>query len=174
MAALLHDVGKVYEEFRLILQKPGRLTDAEFEVMKSHSERGASLIAKVSHFSDLVPAVRSHHEAWDGRGYPDRLSGDEIPLGARVIALADTIDAMSTSRPYRAALDTGTVREEIERESGRQFDPRICRALLTESNWSELVREVLLATSEYPVLAYPEPSGAPERARSVESRHRTR
>lgn len=151
MAALLHDVGKVYEEFLPILRKPGRLTDAEFAVMKTHSVRGATLIAKVSHFADLVPYVRSHHESWDGRGYPDGLSGDEIPIGARIIALADTIDAMSTSRPYREALDASCVREEISRESGRQFDPRICRALLRDDAWEELRREVVLATSEYPV-----------------------
>lgn len=153
VAALLHDVGKIHEEFAPILRKPGRLTDDEFDVMKSHSQRGATLVGKVSHFADLVPAIKSHHEAWDGRGYPDKLSGDEIPLGARVIALADTIDAMSTSRPYREAMSADTVRDEIDRESGRQFDPRVCRVLLSAETWDEMRREIILATSEYPVFA---------------------
>jgi putative nucleotidyltransferase with HDIG domain len=151
VAALLHDVGKIHEEFAPILRKPGRLTDAEFEIMKSHPEKGAKLIGKVTHFADLVPLVESHHESWHGRGYPKRLKEDEIPYGARIIALADTIDAMSTSRPYREALGAETVRAEIVAESGRQFDPRLCEALLQPLAWAEIVREIGIATSEYPV-----------------------
>lgn len=153
VAALLHDVGKIHEEFAPILRKPGRLTDAEFEIMKSHPEKGARLIGKVTHFADLVPLVESHHESWHGRGYPKRLKEDEIPYGARIIALADTIDAMSTSRPYREALGAETVRAEIVAESGRQFDPRLCEALLQPLAWAEIVREIGIATSEYPVAA---------------------
>lgn len=155
IAALLHDVGKIHEEFAPILRKPGRLTECEFEVMKSHSAKSAVLVGKVSHFADLVPSVRSHHESWDGRGYPDGLAGDAIPRGARVIALADTIDAMSTSRPYRDSLDADSVRAEIETQSGRQFDPRICKAILDSRVWIEIQREIALATSEYPVLSVP-------------------
>jgi HD-GYP domain-containing protein (c-di-GMP phosphodiesterase class II) len=151
IAALLHDVGKIYEEFAPILRKPGRLTDDEFEVMKTHASRGSALVCKVSHFEDLVPMVQSHHESWDGRGYPDGVSGDAIPTGARVIALADTIDAMSTSRPYRPALSESEVRAELERESGRQFDPRICKALLNDTTWAMLRREIALAIEEHPV-----------------------
>lgn len=150
VAALLHDVGKIYEEFAPILRKPGRLTDDEFAVMKSHSLKSANLVSKVSHFADLVPAIRAHHEAWDGSGYPDMLRADQIPLGARVIALADTIDAMSTSRPYRAAIASDVVREEIRTQAGKQFDPAICRALLTPSAWAEMVREIEIATREFP------------------------
>lgn len=171
VAALLHDVGKIYEEFAPILRKPGRLTDAEFGIMKSHSARGAALVGKVSQFADLVTIIRSHHEAWDGRGYPDGLAGDEIPLGARVIALADTIDAMSTSRPYRESMSADVVHEEIVREAGRQFDPRICRALVSAEIWDELRREIVLATSEYPVFAIPDPRSAldgPRAARKAE------
>jgi hypothetical protein len=152
VAALLHDVGKIHEEFAPILRKPGRLSDAEYEIMKSHSAKSAALIGKVSHFADLVPLVHAHHEAWDGRGYPVGLVGRDIPLGARIIALADTIDAMSTSRPYRPALGTGVVKEELGRESGRQFDPEICARLLTDNNWREVEREIALAVSEYPVV----------------------
>ena len=151
VAALLHDVGKIHEEFAPILRKPGRLSDAEFEVMKSHSARSSALVGKVSHFADLVPLVHAHHEAWDGRGYPRGLVGEEIPIGSRVIALADTIDAMSTSRPYRPALSATDVRAELTREAGHQFDPTICARLLTDASWSEVEREIVLAVSEYPV-----------------------
>lgn len=151
VAALLHDVGKIHEEFAPILRKPGRLTDAEFEIMKSHPEKGARLIGKVTHFADLVPLVAAHHESWHGRGYPHRLKEDEIPIGARIIALADTIDAMSTSRPYRDALSPEVVRAEIASESGRQFDPKLCEALLLPTAWAEVVREIGIATAEYPV-----------------------
>lgn len=151
VAALLHDVGKIHEEFAPILHKPGRLTDEEFEIMKAHSARGSALIGKVSHFADLVPLVHSHHEAWDGRGYPAGLAGEQIPLGARVIAFADTIDAMSTSRPYRSALSAEEVRAEIRRESGRQFDPRISNVLIDYATWREVEREIKLAVGEHPV-----------------------
>jgi putative nucleotidyltransferase with HDIG domain len=150
-AALLHDVGKIYEEFAPILRKPGRLTDEEFDVMKTHTSRGAALVRKVSHFEDLVPMVEAHHESWDGRGYPAALVGESIPLGARIIALADTIDAMTTSRPYRGALSDSEVWDELRREAGRQFDPRVCAALLSESAWNMLCREKEAALSEYPV-----------------------
>lgn len=151
IAALLHDVGKIYEEFAPILRKPGRLTDEEFEIMKSHSTKSAKLIAKVSQFADLVPAVQGHHESWNGAGYPDQLRGTSIPIGARIIALADTIDAMSTSRPYRPALSTDVVREEIRNQAGRQFDPSICEALLAPAMWAEMEREVVIANQEFPI-----------------------
>lgn len=150
VAALLHDVGKIHEEFAPILRKPGKLTESEFEVMKSHPERGATLIAKVSHFEDLVPLVRAHHEAWDGTGYPAQLVGEAIPLGARIIALADTIDAMSTSRPYRPALSAADVRAEIVRVRGQQFDPRLCDSILSDKQWADLVQEMAVAIGEFP------------------------
>ncbi len=151
MAALLHDVGKIHEEFAPILRKPGRLTAEEFDIMKSHSARGAALVSKVSHFEDLVPMIEAHHESWDGRGYPKQIAGQDIPRGARIIALADTIDAMTTSRPYRAAMTDEDVRLEIEREAGRQFDPIIVRKLLVDANWREVCREIDIAVSEHPV-----------------------
>ena len=151
VAALLHDVGKIYEEFAPILRKPGRLTDEEFAIMKTHSEKSAQLVAKVSQFADLVPAVRAHHESWDGSGYPHCLQGDAIPTGARIIALADTIDAMSTSRPYRPAMSTEVVREEIRTQSGSQFDPAICAVLLRPTVWAQLEREIARANAEFPI-----------------------
>lgn len=150
-AALLHDVGKIYEEFAPILRKPGRLTDDEFETMKTHSAKSAALVGKVSNFADLVPMVLSHHEAWDGRGYPHGLSGSDIPLGARVIAIADTIDAMSSSRPYRRAMTSDEVRNELLRESGHQFDPVMCRRLLNDVTWRALIAEMTAAQRTYPV-----------------------
>jgi putative nucleotidyltransferase with HDIG domain len=141
-AALLHDVGKIHEEFAPILRKPGRLTDAEFAIMKSHSDKGAALVAKVSQFVDLIPAIRSHHEAWDGSGYPNGLAGERIPLWARIIAFADTIDAMTTDRPYREALNTDTVRAEIERQAGKQFDPAIAAAITTEGQWKSMAAAI--------------------------------
>ena len=143
-AALLHDVGKIHEEFAPILRKPSRLTPEEFVVMSTHAEKGAILVSKVTQFEDLIPAVRSHHEAWNGNGYPMRLAGDAIPLWARVIALADTIDAMTTDRPYRDALDTDVVRLEISRQAGKQFDPIICESLLAPSNWNDMVLSISL------------------------------
>ncbi|MHB8837574.1 MAG: HD-GYP domain-containing protein [Gemmatimonadaceae bacterium] len=149
-AALLHDVGKIHEEFAPILRQPRKLTETEFAVMKTHSTKGAVLVAKVSHFKSIVPAVRGHHEMWSGRGYPDCLSGDEIPLGARVITIADTIDAMTTVRPYRPPRTMEEVHAEIERVSGSQFDPRICSEILTPDNWRELRLEVEIAAREFP------------------------
>ena len=141
-AALLHDVGKIYEEFAPILRKPSRLTDAEFAIMKTHSARGAALVGKVTQFRDVIPAIRSHHEAWDGHGYPDGLIGAAIPEWARIIAFADTIDAMTTDRPYRDALGEKTVRDEVRRESGRQFDPIFCEQLLRPENWNKMADEI--------------------------------
>jgi putative nucleotidyltransferase with HDIG domain len=142
IAALLHDVGKIHEEFAPILRKPGRLSEDEFAIMRSHSEKGATLVAKVTQFRDLVPSIRSHHEAWDGSGYPDKLAGDRIPLWARVIVFADTIDAMTTDRPYREALSADSVREELRSHSGRQFDPRITALLITERYWTKLAEAI--------------------------------
>lgn len=137
-AALLHDVGKIHEEFAPILRKPGRLTAEEFDVMRTHPEKGAVLAAKVTQFRDLVPAIRGHHEAWDGSGYPDKLAGPAIPIAARVIMLADTIDAMTTDRPYREALDADAVRRELQAQMGRQFDPRITAELISDKYWLHL------------------------------------
>ena len=105
---------------------------------------------EVSYFKSIVPAVRGHHEAWSGKGYPDALAGDDIPLGARIITLADTIDAMTTVRPYRPPRSLDEVRVELERVSGIQFDPRICAVLLATENWGELALEVEIAAREFP------------------------
>jgi putative nucleotidyltransferase with HDIG domain len=137
-AALLHDVGKIHEVFGPILSKPGRLTPEEQVVMRTHPVKSAELAGTVTQLRDVVPLIRHHHENWDGTGYPDGLKGDVIPLGSRIIMFADTIDAMTTDRPYRAALDATSVRKELLRFRGTQFDPQICDALLRSSEYSKL------------------------------------
>jgi putative nucleotidyltransferase with HDIG domain len=137
-AGLLHDVGKIYEKYGPILANPGRLSPSEWVTMQEHPIDGANLVATISRMRELVPAVRHHHENWDGSGYPDKLAGDDIPLASRIIMFADTIDAMTSERPYRAALTEAEVRAEIVRCRGKQFDPRIADRLLTVGVWHTL------------------------------------
>ena len=146
-AALLHDVGKIHEAFAVILQKPGKLTAEEWAIMETHAARGADLVSKVSHLQHIVPYIMHHHENWDGSGYPGKLRGDAIPLVSRIIMIADTIDAMTTDRPYRAALTEVEVRREIMRCSGSQFDPAICDGLLASPRFPEIFAEVEPARS---------------------------
>ena len=129
-AALLHDVGKIHEIYAPILRKPDKLTSEEWAIMKTHPIKSAELVDTVSQLKDLVLPVRHHHENWDGTGYPDQLAGEAIPLWARIITIADTIDAMTTDRPYRKALTVDLVRIELASMAGRQFDPNMCVALL--------------------------------------------
>lgn len=138
IAGMLHDVGKIHEIFAPILSKPGRLTQEERSIMELHPIKSAELVAKLSEFVDIVPAVRHHHENWDGTGYPDRLAGREIPLGSRIIMFADTIDAMTTDRPYRKAMTEVEVREELQKFKGKQFDPFICDALLDSPHYHQI------------------------------------
>jgi HD-GYP domain-containing protein (c-di-GMP phosphodiesterase class II) len=137
-AALLHDVGKIHEVFGPILSKPGRLSPEEQVIMRTHPVKSAELAGTVTQLRDVVPLIRHHHENWDGTGYPDGLKGEGIPLGSRIIMFADTIDAMTTDRPYRAALDPASVRKELLRFRGTQFDPQICDALLRSPEYSKL------------------------------------
>jgi hypothetical protein len=137
-AALLHDVGKIHEMYAPILRKPDKLTADEWEIMKTHPAKSAELVGAVSHLRDIVPAIRHHHENWDGSGYPDAVRGEAIPLFSRLIAIADTIDAMTTTRPYRAARSLEHVRAELTAMSGRQFDPTICNAVLEGAFFAKL------------------------------------
>jgi HD-GYP domain-containing protein (c-di-GMP phosphodiesterase class II) len=137
-AALLHDVGKIHEIFAPILMKPGRLTPEERAIMELHPIKSAELVAKITTLRDIVGAVRHHHENWDGTGYPDRLAGKDIPLESRIIMIADTIDAMTTDRPYRKALGEEDVRIELIKWRGIQFDPNICDALLNSQDFRRL------------------------------------
>lgn len=125
-AALLHDVGKIYEEFAPLLRKEGKLNAEEKMTMQTHVIRSAQLVATAARLRGAVEAmIRHHHENFDGTGYPDGLAGEEIPIGARIIMIADTIDAMTTDRPYRGAMSLGAAIEELESYSGRQFDPAL-------------------------------------------------
>jgi putative nucleotidyltransferase with HDIG domain len=129
LGALLHDVGKIGVPDQ-ILHKPGRLTDEEYEVIKRHPVVGAEMLAPVEELAQAVPVVRHHHERFDGRGYPDGLRGEDIPLAARVISVADAFDSMVRDRPYGYGISRQAALEEVERNSGTQFDPRVVRALL--------------------------------------------
>jgi putative nucleotidyltransferase with HDIG domain len=125
-AALLHDVGKIHEDFAPLLRKAGRLTPEERMLMQAHPVRSADLAGTIAEFRGRVQMdIRNHHENFDGTGYPDGLTGESIPIGARIIMIADTIDAMTTDRPYRKALTLQRALDEITKHAGRQFDPRL-------------------------------------------------
>jgi len=125
-AALLHDVGKIYEEFAPLLRKEGRLSPEERMLMQGHPLRSADLVGTIAEFRGRVQAdIRNHHENFDGTGYPDGLAADSISIGARIIMIADTIDAMTTDRPYRKALTLQRALEELNKHAGRQFDPKL-------------------------------------------------
>ena len=127
-AALLHDVGKIYEEFAPLLRKAGRLTPEERVVMRSHVVRSAELVATAAKLRGSVEAmIRHHHENYDGSGYPDGIGGERIPIGARIIMIADTLDAMTTDRPYRRAMTFARAIEELQEYAGTQFDPALVR-----------------------------------------------
>ncbi len=130
-AALLHDVGKVAVPSEILL-KPGALDEEEWEVMQSHAAVGGHLVARIPAFAHLAPAVRASHERWDGRGYPDGLAGEEIPLAARIISACDTYEAMVTDRPYRAARTLAQARTELRRVAGSQLDAAVVGALMEE------------------------------------------
>lgn len=138
VAALLHDVGKIHEIFAPILSKPGRLTAEENAIMQTHPIKSEELVRTVSQLNDVVAPIRHHHENWDGTGYPDGLVGESIPIASRIIMFADTIDAMTTDRPYRAALTETQVRSEFVKLRGRQFDPNICDVLLKSPLYARL------------------------------------
>jgi HD-GYP domain-containing protein (c-di-GMP phosphodiesterase class II) len=144
-AGLLHDVGKIGIP-EAILNKPGPLDAEEWEAMRRHPEIGARLLSSLDGLHEAAPLVLHHQERWDGHvdgefpGYPTGLAGDEIPLGARIIAVVDCFDAMTTDRPYRRALADGQAREVLRAERRRQFDPRVVDtflAILDEAPWRE-------------------------------------
>jgi HD-GYP domain-containing protein (c-di-GMP phosphodiesterase class II) len=124
---LLHDIGKVAVP-DAVLFKPGRLTEQERGLISRHPEIGSDILRDVDFLGEAKLVVRHHHERWDGAGYPDGLAGEEIPAAARVFAVADALDALTTDRPYRAAVGWPEARAEIERHSGTQFDPAIVAA----------------------------------------------
>jgi putative nucleotidyltransferase with HDIG domain len=141
-AALLHDVGKIHEDFAPLLRKEARLDATERALMQTHPSRSAELVSTISAFQGPIEkAVRHHHENYDGSGYPLGLAGEAIPIGARVIMLADTMDAMTTDRPYRRALSYERVVEEMRRFAGSQFDPQLVEVAVR----SDAIRDLVLA-----------------------------
>jgi putative nucleotidyltransferase with HDIG domain len=137
-AALLHDVGKIHEKYGPILRKNEKLSLDEWAVMKEHPADGAELVATMTRLTEFVPAIRHHHERWSGAGYPDGIKGEAIPLASRIIMVADTIDAMTTVRPYRAALSEVDVRAELIKLRGEQFDPIVVDTLLDSPEWRQI------------------------------------
>jgi HD-GYP domain-containing protein (c-di-GMP phosphodiesterase class II) len=128
ISALLHDVGKIGVDDK-VLKKPGSLTPEEFEIMKTHTTKGANIMRPVSQLKDMLPGIELHHEHLDGRGYPYGLSGPQIPLMARIIAVADTLDAMTTNRPYQSAMDLDFALARIKALTGSKFDQAVVNAL---------------------------------------------
>lgn len=129
-AGYIHDIGKIFVR-QDILNKPARLTDAEYELVKLHSVKGEELISNIEELEDIAKIIRFHHERWDGKGYPEGLSGEDIPLEARILAVADAFDAMTSERPYKRALTIKEAIEELKRCSGTQFEPRIVDVMVS-------------------------------------------
>ena len=141
--AFLHDVGKMAIP-DAILRKPGRLSPEEQAIMQQHALLGYQMLRKIPFLHEAADIVYSHQERFDGSGYPRGLKGDQIPLGARIFAIADTFDAVTSDRPYRAAQSISSGRREVERQSGKQFDPEIVKVFqsISERIWIELRNEI--------------------------------
>ena len=141
--AFLHDIGKIATPDSILL-KPGKLDSGETEIMREHCTRGYDMIRKIPFLREAAEIIYAHQESFDGRGYPRGLSGEQIPLGARIFAIADTLDAMTSDRPYRKGRSFAEARAEIERHSGGQFDPRIVETFMgmPEVIWGTLRQEV--------------------------------
>jgi putative nucleotidyltransferase with HDIG domain len=134
-AALLHDMGKLAIPEH-ILNKPGPLTEAEFETMKCHSEIGADLLSSIRFPYPVVPIVRHHHEQWEGTGYPARISGTDIPLGARILAVVDCFDALTSDRPYRQRLSREDAFTILRARRGKAYDPLVVDSFI--ENWADI------------------------------------
>lgn len=133
LAGLLHDIGKI-GTYDYLLDKPAKLTDEEFAIVKNHPAKGADILKGIKQLKTITPLVRHHHERIDGRGYPDGLKGDAIPLGARILHVADSFDSMTADRPYRPSPGIKYAVSELEKYSGAQFDPQAVKAFLNVIN----------------------------------------
>ena len=139
-AAQLHDIGKIGVP-DAVLQKPARLTDEERTIMELHPVIGCEILQTVRFLQPTLPFIRYHHERWDGKGYPDGIQGTEIPLGARVIAVADTFDAMTSDRPYRKGMSTVRAYDAIKEGRGTQFDAAVAEVMLAVLRDGRLIPE---------------------------------
>ncbi|HZQ68877.1 MAG TPA: HD domain-containing phosphohydrolase [Terriglobales bacterium] len=156
--AFLHDIGKMAIP-DAILRKPGALTPDEVAIMREHCYRGYQMLKKIPFLAEASEIVYSHQERWDGTGYPRGLKGEEIPLGARMFSIADTLDAITSDRPYRPAQSLTAAREEINRWSGRQFDPTIVKVFLDmpPNIWDDLRQEINSQIYHFPLPPPPKP-----------------
>jgi putative nucleotidyltransferase with HDIG domain len=156
--AFLHDIGKMAIPDAILL-KPGALTPEETEIMREHCFRGYQMLKKIPFLAEAAEIVYAHQERFDGTGYPRGLSGNDIPLGARIFSVADTLDAITSDRPYRTARPITVAREEIERFCGRQFDPEVVRVFLEmpETIWDDLRKEInsQIYKFTYPIKSIP-------------------
>jgi putative nucleotidyltransferase with HDIG domain len=141
--AFLHDIGKIAIPDR-ILQKPGKLEADEMAIMKEHAYHGYQIVKKIPFLTEAAEIVYSHQERFDGSGYPRGLKGEQIPLGARIFSVADTLDAITSDRPYRNAQSLPAAREEIAKWAGRQFDPEVVKVFLEmpDNIWEDLRKEI--------------------------------
>ncbi len=149
----LHDIGKIGIPDAILL-KPGKLDEEETAIMQSHARIGYDLVCRIAFLAPAAEIVLTHQERFDGTGYPQGLMGEEIPIGARVFAVADTLDAMTSDRPYRRAMPFEQARAEMQRESGRQFDPQVVGAFLAipEGVWENIRLEVAGLRRQFPSL----------------------
>ena len=141
LGACLHDIGKVGIR-DAILEKAGPLSTEEWQIMRSHSIVGVEILSPIQMLQPILPIIRGHHERWDGKGYPDGIQGQSIPLGSRVIAVADTYDALVTDRPYRKGFSRGKAREILKMGSGAQWDAEIVDALLFVQTRSRTISQL--------------------------------
>jgi HD-GYP domain-containing protein (c-di-GMP phosphodiesterase class II) len=152
VASLLHDVGKIGVD-DAILKKPGLLTPEEFEVMKTHTTQGAAIMSEIPKMKTILPGLRSHHERWKGGGYPDGIAGEQIPLMARVIAVADTFDAMTTERPYQRAMTFEAAHARINQLKGIALDERVVEAFNRAFHAGEILEARVASGAPVPVSA---------------------
>jgi hypothetical protein len=167
IASILHDVGKIGIS-ELIIGKPGRLSREEFAIMKDHPAHGLRILEPIGFSPSITSAIYQHHERFDGDGYPQGLAGDQISLAARILNVADTIDAMVSERPYRGTISSQEVLLELERESGRQFDP------LAAASAQRLIEKGLLKLGQQSYYKHPAAvTGLNDMAKKQQSSSRT-
>jgi putative nucleotidyltransferase with HDIG domain len=154
VSATLHDVGKIGVEDR-VLKKPGVLTNEEFDIMKRHTVMGYEIVRQVKQLEQMLPGIRWHHEALNGKGYPDGIKGDEIPLLVRIISVADTFDAITTDRPYQAGRDFPSAMEILRKHAGTKYDPIVVDALFASYAKGELRKAEVRRSA---VISVPQPA----------------
>jgi HD-GYP domain-containing protein (c-di-GMP phosphodiesterase class II) len=150
-SATLHDVGKIGVDDQ-VLRKPGVLSDEEFELMKRHTIIGFEIVRQVQQLADTLPGIRWHHESLDGAGYPDGIKGDEIPLLVRIIAVADTFDAITTDRPYQSGRDFPSAMDILKKHAGTRYDPLVVDALYSAYTKGHLQKFEMMHGAQVPIV----------------------